>query len=100
MQFKKVFVALIFTFGSLALIAPTPSKAGPFYNWCLSNLMGPKFSSFENLSSFCKCFQYVLDTEASPDIQEGLMANRRGEMPQELVKATFSVKGKCKAYIK
>ena len=101
MKLKKVLVGLGFAFGSLTLIAPTPSQAGPIYNQCLSDFAGAsKISSFENLSSFCKCYQYVIKTEISPYMQEAIIARKGGEVPQEVVKAIYSIKSKCKAYIK
>ena len=102
MKLKKNLVGLGFVFGSLTVIAPTPSQAGPFYDKCLSDFAGSsKISSFENLSSMCKCYQYVFKTEVSPYMQEAIIANNtRGDIPQEVVKAMYSVKSKCKAYVK
>lgn len=98
MKPRKVLAMLGLAIFSIAIIAPAPSKAGRLYDLCITQPMG-RFSSFDNMSLFCKCFQYAITKNLSPYMLKALI-NNWGEATEEHTKAMFAVRQKCGSYVR
>jgi len=92
--------------GLTALIVDAlPVKAGQYFDNCIQSVgqgAMDKFSSYENVTSFCKCFEYVIVTSMSQEQMQhsGMMVLLGAGQTPELMQTTYKAKQKCSVYMR
>ena len=85
------------------VVGAIPVRAGEGFNTCMQNpLQFGNFSTYNNVTNFCKCFDYVFSTsfptkEQRSELGLTMLAN---VIPQEVMKFAYTAKEKCFGYIR
>ena len=92
----------IFAGFCVLVVGAIPVRAGEAFDFCIqqSSNLG-NFSSYDNLTNFCKCFDYVFTTSFTQEqkIALGGMA-LLNITPPEMTKFVYKAKEKCSGYFR